>query len=76
MKKKQHERYDIPNADILSVNVWAEEFEAHPNACASCGSTIPTGMLVCESCGAPAATCFGSCPSCGSPICVGDKRSR
>ena len=74
MSDNTHERYDIPNADILSVDVWAEDAVSDSLVCAECGAPLRSGVLVCDSCRTPVPACTGSCSSCGPPVCVGDKR--
>jgi hypothetical protein len=67
------ERYDIPNADILDVDVWAEEDPPTAPQCAECGAPLK-GRPYCRACGAPAPVCSGVCGACFSKKCVGGKR--
>ena len=68
-EKDSHERYDIPNADILSEDVWAEE---NAEGCPECGESLLGTVDRCPACGARVDVCSGSCSSCGARVCVGD----
>jgi len=67
----RHERYNIPNADILSEDVWAED---DASTCAGCGADLDGAKWRCPSCGQWLENCSGSCASCPLPRCVGGKR--
>ena len=73
---ERHERYAIPDADVLFEDVWAEDEKGLGAVCASCGAPMTPSSITCAACGTPAAVCTGSCSSCGSPVCVGEKRRR
>jgi hypothetical protein len=72
-KPDNDERYDIPNADILFEDVWAEEDPPAATQCAECGAALG-GRAYCRACGAPAPVCSGVCGACMSRTCVGGKR--
>lgn len=65
-----NERYDIPHADILFEDVWAEA----GCACPSCQRDVKESDVRCPACGQWLDRCHGSCASCGSPRCVGGER--
>jgi hypothetical protein len=73
-RDERHERYSIPNADILFEDVWAEESD--DASCPACGRALAAGAARCVSCGESIAICIGSCSSCVSPHCVGSPQGR
>ena len=70
-KLKPHERYNIPNADVLFEDTWAEEDEL--DVCPKCGRSAE-GALICPDCGSAMPVCSGVCGACSSAECVGGKR--
>ena len=70
--KKDHERYSIPNADVLFEDVWAEE-DAPAENCPECGTGLDGAVSSCPSCGSRVDVCTGSCSSCGARVCVKGK---
>lgn len=65
----KHERYQIPHADALFFDTWAE-----PNVCPNCGRELDAGATSCPACWQWIGECGGSCPGCPSPKCVGGRR--
>jgi hypothetical protein len=64
------ERFNVPGADILSQNTWADE----PETCPACGLEVDSGQSRCT-CGQWLERCNGSCPSCASPKCISGRRA-
>jgi len=68
-KERTHERYDIPNADVLFEDTWAEDEVGA--VCPACRRRVPGGREVCPACGVALEACGRSCASCGLKTCVG-----
>jgi hypothetical protein len=70
-EKKRHERYDIPHADVLDEDVWADEDESvRALKCVECGAELG-GSTTCPSCGTLAPMCSGVCGACSITPCEG-----
>jgi hypothetical protein len=69
-RKPGDERFDVPGAEILNIDTWADVAET----CPACGVTVGKSATQCPTCGQWLERCSGSCPSCASPRCVGGKR--
>lgn len=65
------ERFNVPGADILSHDTWADE----PERCPNCDRELSGDRAQCPGCGQWLERCGRSCPSCASPRCVGGLRS-
>ncbi len=81
-KDPRHERFDIPNADILSEDVWAEEGGVTADSklsnastatgarCPRCGASVDPNAIRCPECERKLPQCSGSCSMCGHEICL------